>query len=67
MQRLRAARAIAEHYKALDPETMISEFMIRRLMDEGKLPIIKNGTKKLTSLEAVDEYLNTHLGGNSNG
>lgn len=67
MLRLRAARAIAEHYKSMDPDTMVSEFMIRRLMDEGKLPVIKNGTKKLTSLEAVDDYLRSELGGNTNG
>ena len=63
MLRLRAARAIAEHYKSEDPGTMVSEFMIRRLMDEGKVPVIMNGTKKLTSLEAVDDYLNSVLGG----
>lgn len=63
MLRLRAARAIAEHYKSHDPGTMVSEFMIRRLMDEGKVPVIMNGTKKLTSLEAVDDYLNSVLGG----
>lgn len=67
MLRLRAARAVAEHYRTMDPDTMVSEFMIRRLMDEGKLPVIMNGTKKLTSLEAVEEYLNSELGGPANG
>lgn len=62
MLRLRAARAIAEHYKAEDPGTMVSEFMIRRLMDEGKVPVIMNGAKKLTSIEAVDAYINAELG-----
>lgn len=66
MQRVRAARAIAEHYKSKDPDTMVTEFMIRRLMDEGRLPVIMNGKKKLTSLEAVDEYLNSVLGGTCN-
>lgn len=62
MQRLRAARAIAEHYKTHDPDSMVTEFMIRRLMDEGKLPVIMNGTKKLTSIEAVEAYINAELG-----
>lgn len=62
MLRLRAARAIAEHYKSEDPGTMVSEFMIRRLMDEGKVPVIMNGAKKLTSIEAVDAYINAELG-----
>lgn len=63
MQRIRAARAIAAYYKELDPGTMVSETMIRRLMDSGELPVFKNGSKKLTSIEAVDAYLDKHLGG----
>lgn len=63
MQRIRAARAIAEHYRKIDPGTMVSETLIRRLMDSGELPIFKNGNKKLTSIEAVDAYLNAQLGG----
>ena len=64
MLRIRAARAIAEHYKKIDPETMISETLIRRLMDAGELPIFKNGCKKLTSIEAVDAWMEAQLGGN---
>ena len=63
MQRIRAARAIAEHYKSIDPETMITENLIRRLMEAGKLPVFMNGTKKLTSIEAVDNYIDAQLGG----
>lgn len=63
MQTIRAARSIAEHYKKIDPDTMISETFIRRLMDAGELPVIMNGCKKLTSLEAVEKYLEAHLGG----
>ena len=61
MQRIRAARSIAEYYKEIDPGTMVSETMIRRLMDSGELPVFKNGSKKLTSIEAVDEYLDSML------
>lgn len=61
MHRIRAARAIAEYYKEIDPGTMVSETMIRRLMDSGELPVFKNGSKKLTSIEAVDAYLDSML------
>lgn len=61
MQRIRAARAIAEHFKNIDPETMVTETMIRRLMDNGDLPVFKNGVKKLTSIEAVETYLDAQL------
>lgn len=63
MQRIRAARAIAEYYKEKDPGTMVSETMIRRLMENGELPVFKNGTKKLTSIEAVEGWLEAQLGG----
>lgn len=63
MQRIRAARAIAEHFKEQDPGTMVTETMIRRLMESGELPVFKNGTKKLTSIEAVEAYLEAQLGG----
>ena len=63
MQRIRAARAIAEYYREIDPGTMVSETLIRRLMDAGELPIFKNGNKKLTSIEAVDAWLEAQLGG----
>ena len=66
MQRIRAARAIAEHYKSQDPDSMVTECMIRRLMNEGKLPVFKNGTKKLTSIEAVESYLDAQFGGLEN-
>ena len=64
MLRIRGARAIAEYYKAQDPDTSVTETLIRRLMASGELPIFNNGYKKLTSIEAVDAYLNAQLGGN---
>lgn len=60
-QRIRAARAIAEHFKKEDPESMVSEYLIRNLMDAGELPVFRNGSKKLTSIEAVEAYLEKQL------
>lgn len=59
--RIRAARAIADYYKEMDPSTDISETLIRRLMDEGEIPTFKNGVKTLTSIEAVEEYFSNKL------
>lgn len=67
MQRIRAARAISDYYKSIDPDTCVSESMIRRLMDSGDLPTFRNGTKRLTSIEAVEEYLSKMLGVGENG
>ena len=61
MQRIRAARAIAEHFQRADPESGVTENMIRRLMAAGELPTIQNGSKKLTSIEAVEKWLDDRL------
>lgn len=61
MQRIRAARAISDYYKAQDPHTCISESFVRRLMDNGDIPTFRNGAKRLTSIEAVEEYLEKQL------
>lgn len=66
MQTIRAPRALAEMYKAEDPNTMVTETLIRRLMDAGELPVIKNGVKSLSSKEAMDAYLEAKLGGGAN-
>ena len=59
--RIRAAREIADYFREIDPSTDISETLIRRLMDEGEVPTFKNGVKKLTSIEAVEEYFYNKL------
>ena len=61
MQRIRGARAIAEHFKKEDPRSRVSESLIRRLMDNGDIPTFRNGSKRLTSIEAVEKYLNRKL------
>ena len=61
--RPRAPRKIAEYYKAKDPDTVITETLIRRLMDAGEIPFFNNGVKRVTSIEAVDAWLESKLGG----
>ena len=61
--KLRTARNAAAYFKAIDPETQITEWMIRQLMDKGEVPVIKNGSKRLTSIEAIESYISTKLGG----
>lgn len=63
VQRIRSARAIAAHYKRLDPGTAITETLIRRLMDSGELPTFNSGRKRMTSLEAVEKWIKKQLAG----
>lgn len=61
MQRIRAAKAVSDYFRSIDPESRVSESMVRRLMDDGEIPVFMNGVKRLTSIEAVEEYLEKHL------
>lgn len=61
MQTLRTAKAAAEYIREQDPNTTLTEYAIRRLMDEDELPYIQIGHKRVTSIEAIKEYVNTQL------
>ena len=63
MDRLRTARNAAAYFKAHDPGTQLTEYMIRSLMDSGELPVIVNGYKRLTSIEAIEKYITNKLKG----
>lgn len=54
---LRAPRAAAEYFKSQDPNTAITEAFIRRLINNGEIPVIKNGVKQLVSIESINQYL----------
>ena len=60
-KRIRGARAIANYYKRGDPETAVSETLIRRLMDSGEIPTFRSGSKRMTSIEAVENWISAHL------
>lgn len=49
-------RLVSEAYneiKAADPDTAISRTGFRRLVNEGKIPCVNVGNKRLVSMEAV--------------
>ena len=63
MQTLRTARAAAEIIREHDPNTTMTEYAIRRLMDEGELPYIAVGHKRILSVESIEQYVNSKLRG----
>ena len=63
MDRLRTARAAAQLLRAEDPDSAITEYMIRKLMDSGEIPYMQLGRKKIVSIEAVEQYVNSKLRG----
>ncbi len=63
--KIRTARSAARYFRERDPDTQITEYMIRSLMDAGELPVINNGYKRLTSIEAIESYIKDKLGGDT--
>lgn len=51
--RMRTAAKIVAEIKALDPETEITEFHIRKLAKEGVVPVVWTGRKALINLNDV--------------
>ena len=61
MQTLRTAKAAAEIIRERDPNTTMTEYAIRTLMDSGELPYIQIGHKRVISIEAIDKFINSKL------
>ena len=59
LPRMRFPQQVVEELRRIDPNTQVSEKMIRRLMAQGVIPSVAvgNGRRKLTSLDAVIEHL----------
>ena len=56
--RMRIATDVLAEIKALDPDgIMLSLHYIRSIINQGKVPVRKAGTKKLVDLDKVLEYL----------
>lgn len=54
MERLRSAQAAAELIREKDPNSTLTAYTIRNLMESGKLPYIEVGHKRFTSMEAIE-------------
>jgi len=55
--RLRDVKKIYEYIKESDPDTAVTEYLIRKIVYEGYVPYIQTGNKRLTTIEAVISYL----------
>lgn len=61
MLTLRHPRSAAQYFKEQDPNTAISESYIRRLIRSGDIPVTRNGSKLLVSIESIEQYLENEL------
>lgn len=51
--RMRTAAKIVAEIKALDPDTEVTEFHIRKLAKDGVVPVVRTGRKVLINLNDV--------------
>ena len=55
--RMRTAAKIVAEIKALDPDTEVTEFHIRKLAKDGTVPVVWAGRKALINLDDVLELM----------
>ena len=55
--RIRTIQSAYEEIKAVDPNTAVTEYRIRQLVIDGKIPSTRSGTKYLLDLDKLQSYL----------
>jgi len=54
--RLRTVKQTAVEYEAKDPDTVVNQYMLRRLIANGEIPIVRAGKKMLINQDVLEEY-----------
>lgn len=56
MDRYRTIREASSYLRQRDPNTAITEYMLRRLVVSGAVPSMRAGKKYLVSIESLENY-----------
>jgi hypothetical protein len=56
---MRTISQILEYFKSEDPDTSISEYYLRCLVKQNKIPVFHTGRKQLINLDKLIDYLNS--------
>ena len=56
MMRMRTIPEAAKYFKNADPETCITVFRLRQLVNSGAIPSTKAGKKYMVSLEEIEGF-----------
>lgn len=56
MQRMRLISEAYKYIKEQDPDTCITKTGFTRLINEGRIPVIKIGNRRLVNLDHVDKF-----------
>lgn len=57
MKRIRTIDKAYEEIKAKDPETAITRYLVRAMVNQGIVPSIKTGNKKLVDVDVLEEVI----------
>lgn len=63
MQRVRTIDQAYDEIKAKDPDTAISRYLVRAMVNDGTVPSIKNGKKKLVDVDVLEQKIKDILTG----
>ncbi len=65
MGRIRSIHDAHELLKEEDSNTAVTEYFIRKLVTEGKIPSFKTGNKHLLDVDVLQSYLYGKKGGDA--
>lgn len=55
--RMRTAKGVLEVIKAQDPNTEVTLYYIRNIINSGQVPVTEVGVKKLVNVDQVIDYI----------
>ena len=63
MEKLRTISETINELKMHDPGCQLTDWALRQMVKEGKIPYLSIGKKVLLSVEAVERYIDNQLAG----
>jgi hypothetical protein len=61
LARMRTIKQCYDYFQAKDPESSISEYYLRCLVKQNKIPVFLSGRKQLVNIDTLIDYLNTEM------
>lgn len=58
ISRMRTVGQTVKYFKDNDPETVVGEYLLRKMIKTGELPVVMAGNKALINLDNLIEYFN---------
>ncbi|WP_455717647.1 helix-turn-helix domain-containing protein [Anaerosporobacter sp.] len=59
ISRMRTVGQTVKYFKDNDPETVVGEYLLRKMIKTGELPVVMAGNKALINLDNLIGYFNS--------